>query len=79
MWRMNTTRTSRLIQTALLCLVLLSAPNISFAARSLLSAQAKDVGGDRTVDLDAPTGQYIITERRQCRYEQHECQLMSGL
>jgi hypothetical protein len=79
MWRMNTTLAFRPIQTTLLCMVLLFASNTSFAAQSLLSMEAKDLGNNGRVDLDAPAGQCIITERRQCRYEQHECQLLGRL
>jgi hypothetical protein len=79
MWRMNTTHTSRPVQTTLLCMALLFTAGISFAARPLVSEEPRDLGVDRSVSLDAPIGPCIITERRQCRYEQHECQLVSRL
>jgi hypothetical protein len=33
--------------------------------------------GKERVDADAKEGQHILAERRSCRYEQHECQLLS--
>jgi hypothetical protein len=67
------------LQSALLSISLLLASGISLAAQPLLSIEMKDVIGDEWEDLTTRGARVIATERRLCKYEQHECQLVSGL
>jgi hypothetical protein len=76
---MKTINTSRSLLSALLSVSLLLTSGISLAAQPLLSVETKDVIGDEWVDLITRGARVIATERRLCKYEQHECQLVSGL
>jgi hypothetical protein len=79
MLSMKMTYTSRPLQSALLSASLLLTSSISLAAQPLLCVETKGVIGDEWVDLTTRGAQVIATERRLCKYEQHECQLVSGL
>jgi hypothetical protein len=76
---MKTTHTRRRIQSIVLCIALPITSGICLAVQPLLSAETKGLISDDWVDLSAQAGRVIAMERRLCRYEQHECQLVSGL
>lgn len=44
-----------------------------------LTAHAKAMSVDGRVMIDVQEHQELLTERRLCRYERHECQLIGGL